>query len=290
MFGYLRPNREELKLKDHRKYMSYYCGLCNAIRRNYGIMWTLFLNYESAYLLLFLESYMKNDTEKIEFRCQMNPLKKVRVAIDTVNLDYVAFVNMLLLEMKLEDDELDEKKHIQKILKSFLNHKKQYKQMKDVHYDLVKDLKRQSRILIELEKAKGSIDSCADTTAEMLVAIIKYWYQINNADYVVEKSIVKLHYYIGKLIYILDAYEDFEKDRKKMQFNPMLYMDKEENYDKVIKKTRTIINLLNYCIKDRLTKIEFNTNKEIMQNVLTHGIEQAINRIEQRKRKCQKNR
>lgn len=59
MFGYLRPYKNELKLKDIKKYSAYYCALCKQIRKDYGIMWSAFLNYESVYVMLFLETITK---------------------------------------------------------------------------------------------------------------------------------------------------------------------------------------------------------------------------------------
>ena len=36
MFGYINVNREELSEENIRIYQSYYCGLCQNLRRNCG--------------------------------------------------------------------------------------------------------------------------------------------------------------------------------------------------------------------------------------------------------------
>ena len=36
MFGYVTPLKSELKFKEFEYFRSYYCGLCNEIKREYG--------------------------------------------------------------------------------------------------------------------------------------------------------------------------------------------------------------------------------------------------------------
>ena len=38
-------------------------------------------------------------------------------------------------------------------------------------------------------------------------------------------------FYLGKFIYILDAYDDLEKDRAQGSYNPLLKMADEEGYE-----------------------------------------------------------
>ena len=37
MFGYVTPLKSELKFKEFEYFRSYYCGLCNEIKREYGM-------------------------------------------------------------------------------------------------------------------------------------------------------------------------------------------------------------------------------------------------------------
>ena len=54
MFGYVRPVREELKCRDFDLYKATYCGLCGAMRRRYGWLAPMFLNYDFTFLALLL--------------------------------------------------------------------------------------------------------------------------------------------------------------------------------------------------------------------------------------------
>ena len=37
MYGYVIVNKPELKFKEYDRYRSYYCGLCDILREQYGI-------------------------------------------------------------------------------------------------------------------------------------------------------------------------------------------------------------------------------------------------------------
>lgn len=285
MFGYLRPYKEELRVKDIKKYSSYYCALCNEIKKDYGRFWTFFLNYESVYILLFLESYMTNEKEEQNITCHMNPFMKKKAQINHKNLEYAAFVNMFLLEMKFEDDESDEGKLLYRFLRKRLNKKNLFQEMSQKHNRLIEVLREQSTKLHELEMEKGTIDSCAGTTGVMLSAIINYWVCSNQEDFEEEENLKKLHYHIGKLIYILDAFQDFERDVKKSQFNPMIYMQGTE--EELKNKVEQIIILFKFSIKREIERVPLITNVDIVTNILTFGIEHTIERIKrEKKKKC----
>jgi hypothetical protein len=36
MFGYIAINKDEMKIKDFHTYQSYYCGLCQSLKKSYG--------------------------------------------------------------------------------------------------------------------------------------------------------------------------------------------------------------------------------------------------------------
>lgn len=285
MFGYLRPFKEELRLKDIKKYSSYYCALCNEIRKDYGKFWTLFLNYESVYILLYLESYMKNEKEENNITCHINPFMKKTVQINNENLKYAAFINMLLLELKFEDDKCDEGNVLYGILQRRLSKKKIFQNLSCDHEELVEALKEQSLQLKELEEKRGTIDSCADTTGIMLSIIIDYRIQNCQSNFEERNESKKLHYYIGKLIYILDAFEDFERDIKKNQFNPMNHMSgtQEERNERIEK----IIFLLQFSIRREIKKVALAMNVDIINNILIYGIGHTVERIKrEKKKKC----
>ena len=56
MFGYVRPVRGEMKCKDFDLYRATYCGLCRCLRRRYGLLAPMFLNFDFTFLALLCGS------------------------------------------------------------------------------------------------------------------------------------------------------------------------------------------------------------------------------------------
>ena len=52
MFGYITANREEMKIRDFKRYRSYYCGLCHALADRYGKTGQLTLTYDMTFLVI----------------------------------------------------------------------------------------------------------------------------------------------------------------------------------------------------------------------------------------------
>ena len=75
MFGYVRPVREELKCKDFDLYRATYCGLCRELRRKYGLLAPMFLNFDFTFLALLLWPAEQRFVP-CRGRCHANPLAR----------------------------------------------------------------------------------------------------------------------------------------------------------------------------------------------------------------------
>jgi hypothetical protein len=51
MFGYILPEKPEMKIKDYELFRAYYCGVCKSIGKRHGLLERFTLNYDSAFLL-----------------------------------------------------------------------------------------------------------------------------------------------------------------------------------------------------------------------------------------------
>ena len=54
MLGYVRPVRDELKVKEWKYYRAAYCGVCDAMGRRMGLTARMFLNYDFTFLAMLL--------------------------------------------------------------------------------------------------------------------------------------------------------------------------------------------------------------------------------------------
>ena len=52
LFGYIKPVKQELKIKDYEAYQGVYCGLCKQLGRVYGPFYRFTLSYDFAFLAM----------------------------------------------------------------------------------------------------------------------------------------------------------------------------------------------------------------------------------------------
>ena len=76
-------------------------------------------------------------------------------------------------------------------------------------------------------------------------------------------------FYMGKFIYLMDAYEDIEKDMKKGNYNPWKAYKDSEGYQEKVQETLTM--MMEECAKafERLPIVE---DAELLRNILYSGV------------------
>ena len=144
------------------------------------------------------------------------------------------------------------------------------------------------------EKAKtDSIDRAADATATMLAEF---------SDYALEDKATpftrNLFYAIGKWIYLIDALDDYDKDRKKGAYNPFILAYGAESRDKLLasengQEVGYIFNAIFFDIRENLSKISFRFNRDLSDNILLRGLPATTKRVmagcgADGKKKCKK--
>ena len=66
MFGYVKPNIPELRVRENELYKATYCGLCRTMGKTTGCLSKLTLNYDFAFLAL-VRFVLEN--RKAEVKC-----------------------------------------------------------------------------------------------------------------------------------------------------------------------------------------------------------------------------
>ena len=107
MFGYVRPVRDELKCKDFNLYRSTYCGLCRTLRRRYGLLAPMILNFDFTFLALLLAPPEARFTP-CRGRCHANPLRRLPMCPESQALDTAADESVILTYWKLRDSVRDD--------------------------------------------------------------------------------------------------------------------------------------------------------------------------------------
>lgn len=275
MFGYILPEKQELKIKEYEQFRAYYCGVCKAIGRRCGQIPRLMLNYDSTFLAILISSVVGEKLSvKIE-RCIAHPIKKRKVIKNSRVVEYASDMNIILAYYNMMDNWKDERSIISgscmlALRSCFLKLKSKYTAKCDIIEDKLKKLS-----ILESEHC-DSMDKVAEPFAELMGEIVAYKPLCKNENE--EKVLRWIGYNLGKWIYILDAYDDLEEDIRKNRYNPLIYQfgyrDGSIDDFKLALRDRVEFNLtysLNQ-IANAYELLEIKRNKGIIENIVYMGM------------------
>lgn len=278
MFGYVNADKKEMTDEERSTYQAYYCGLCRELKRQAGAGAQICLNYDITFLAILLSGLYEPDEVTEPFRCRLHPTKK-RFFHESEVMQYAASMNIVLSYYKLLDDYQDDHKTSRKKIANRFEPVvkrvcEEYPRQTQAIEDFVRDLSdaeyRQEDNLTVLSALSG----------DMLGELFCY-----KEEDVWNESLRSMGYYLGKFIYLLDAYDDMEKDRKNHSFNPMLRaIDKDPSYDAFCRQV--LVSLIAECTKE-FERLPILKNASILRNILYSGIWTKYDMIQARRdHKC----
>lgn len=214
MFGYIMTDRKELKGKDLDTYRAFYCGVCRDLKAAGKERARLTLTYDMVFLAVLLTGLYEAPGQTEEVFCGLHPLKKQAVIRNSYTA-YAADMNLLLSYHNLEDDWLDDRNALSLAASRLL--RREYLKSAAEYPRQVKAIRRYLRDLHRAEEEKNpSIDCAASLTGYLLGEIFVY------QEDVWQEELRSMGLYLGRFIYLMDAWEDREKDRKSGDYNPFL--------------------------------------------------------------------
>ena len=279
MFGYINVNGRELSEDNKQIYQSYYCGLCHALKNFCGKRGQALLNYDMTFLIVLLTGLYEQETISREFTCMVHPMKKRTLRTNDI-ADYAAQMNVLLAYFNLVDDWKDEKDYSKKTLAAM--YERDYLRVRDNYPRQTRAVEDYIEKLSAYEKAgERNIDVVAGLTGEMLGEIFA-WKQDEWYD-----ELKTLGFYMGKFIYLMDAYEDRQKDEKKDAYNPLRFLNvaDEGEYETLCRLMMT--SMISECAKS-FERLPILLNAEILRNIMYSGVWSKYEYIQLKKKKRKK--
>ena len=274
MFGYIVIDKQELKGKHVQEYSAYYCGLCNAIRDKFGQVNRIFLSYDITYLLIVMDSLITEDSKRI--RKKVGCMKKVDLTCSASLAKYASFINMYLLVKKMEDNYIDDKSIVSRLVAKRIEKNINYKIARKTYIELISRVDNNLSKIIEFEKSpyKVSVDEMCVPFAEIMGDILSYPFRKRK----INKQVYDFGYYLGRIVYLIDAFDDYEKDKEKGAFNPLSYF-KVKDEKEIFEYSLAAINLTYMKLKESMSKLDLKKNKEIVENVVNYGIPKKVTTI-----------
>lgn len=279
MFGYININRGQLSEEDKKAYQAYYCGLCRNLKSNCGMKGQALLTYDMTFLIVLLTGLYELENQKKRFTCAIHPTKRQLAYINEAT-DYAADMNVVLAYENFGDDWRDRHSVPKLAYMKILD--KDYQRIYLKYPRQVEAIQHYIEKLEEAEEAKEyNIDAVAGLTGEMLGEIFAW------KDDEWSEELRCFGYYLGKFIYLMDAYEDLEKDTKNHSFNVLrpMYKSDPENFDSFCKLMLT--SMLSECAKS-FERLPILMHGEIIRNILYSGVWSKYEYLQLKKKKKKK--
>ena len=261
MFGYVVMNRPEMKIKDYDLYRSFYCGLCRELRDRYGISGQITLTYDLTFVTLLLSGLYEPPTKKGTSRCIVHPVRRQPVRKNEFT-EYAADMNVFLAYYKCVDDWKDEKK-LSRLAYSRLLERKD-KKAEALWKNKTSVIIRHLNEISAMEKAgETDIDRISGCFGRIMEEILVYkedqW----------EPTLKRMGFYLGKFIYLMDAFDDVEEDMEKGNYNPFAQDYIIEGFEE---KVRQILIMMMAEACREFEKLPIIKYADILRNILYSGV------------------
>ena len=264
MFGYVITNKPELKIREFARYKGIYCGLCQKLKERYGRTGQLTLTYDMTFLILILSSLYEPKEEKKQKRCLVHPAKKQWMITNEIT-DYAADMNLLLSYFHFVDDLEDEKKLSGGAGKMVYGRRAQKIQKK--YPKKAKVIREQLEQLRTLEqKNVTEPDEISRPFGELMAELFCY------REDAFLPILSRFGFFLGKYIYLLDAYMDLEEDEKKGSFNPFFQQNEQADFPK---KIQDILEGTMRAAIVEFEKLPLEQDIAILRNILYEGVKIA---------------
>ena len=220
------------KSKRDKDYRFHYCGVCKTIASDYGQKMRVFLNHDITFFAQLLselsgESRQNWDGSFSRANCFALPSK----VEETVPLSFsiASAVNILLAELTLNDKVMDSSgktASVWKWFKSFVSPRglEAVERLKGWRFP-VEEILSLARLQYKRERIRPRIDNgekllgyYSEFTARITGLIFQHASTLTGHAGQKEEM-YRIGFGLGSIVYLLDAVEDFEKDRKEKTFN-----------------------------------------------------------------------
>lgn len=278
MFGYININRDELSEENKKIYQAYYCGLCQELRKAAGRKGQLLLNYDMTFLIVLLTGLYELPNKEEQFVCALHPTKK-RTSYINEATEYAAAMNVILSYQNFEDDWRDEHALTKKAFSKLLS--RDYEEIRRKYPRQVQALEHYMEQLEEAEKQnETNMDVLAGLGGTMLGEIFAW------KDDIWSEELRCLGFYMGKFIYLMDAYDDAEEDKKKNHYNPLTNASMESDKDFETLSKLVLTSMMSECAKS-FERLPILLHADILRNILYSGVwcKYEYNRLKRDKKK-----
>ena len=271
MIGYIKTYQLDLKFREYYRYREYYCGLCRSLGRNHGQRSRIMLGYDMTFLAILLDGVYDSETEKNRFRCMLHPFSR-RHSLSNAFIDYAADMDLYMAYLKCLDDWHDDRNLFRGISAFFLRGtakriEASYPEKSLAVREALEELHRfEEERSMDFEGAAG----CVGRALAEMFRFGGLW----------DDRLAAMGFYLGKYIYLLDAYEDLEEDIRKNRYNPFLELSRENDFHE---RVRGILKMMISRSAEEFEMLPVDENMALLRNIIYAGAWNSFQQIVRKK-------
>ena len=221
MFGYLKYEHKK-KVKNNIYYY-HYCGLCNALKKNYGTLTMITLNNDVAFLSLVLSTCINNFFYEPSMCCMIKRKNKIKEVYSCEYWKRLSAFSLSLAYAKSYDNVLDSNKIVEKIhfaIVKFITRK-----AKKENNELFIYMRSSMNMLKKMENEKCGLKEQSKMFSETVShAIDKFVLKDEIVlDVSSKETSLRLVKAIVQWICFVDSIDDYDDDMKNNNYNPLYY-------------------------------------------------------------------
>ncbi len=261
MFGYVTIDPTELAQESRDRYQAYYCGLCRVLKQRFGNVGRVTLSNDMTFLYLLLSSLYEPEEEIAEGRCPPHPIRQ-RQGLTNEVAAYCADMNIALAYHKCLDDWADDRSLSGRAEAALL--RKAYRQVAERYPEKCAAIASALQDIGGIEQ-QGLLepDAPANLTARMLGEIFVYTHDLWAVP------LRTIGEGLGRFIYLMDAYDDLQKDAKRSRYNPLAAYRDQPDFE------RLCLDSLTYVMAEATQAFEvlpLVKDVAILRNILYSGV------------------
>lgn len=279
MFGYVRTDKGELKVREYELYRGLYCTLCKQLSKRYGVFSRFILSYDMTFLALVRLSAKGIFPVFKGGRCPFNPAKRCNYCTNAEDeYAFVCAAAILMFYYKVKDNIADSpffKRLLFFLLLPFAaikrkKAKKLFPQLDSLISDCLQKQAETER------KNTSSPDEAAHNSADALGKIFSAGFEEK------KKELYFFGYFVGRWVYLIDALDDIEKDIKNRSFN--VFVNKYSLTSKTLPEEakHEIQSTLNHSSAEAVKAFKSANSpllSEIIENILYGGMFRSAENI-----------
>lgn len=207
-------------------YRAHFCGLCNRLRRDYGLPMRFLVNRDATFLSILGTALHPDSASPVYATC-CNPLGIPRPVVQEGDaVSYAAAVTLCGLSAKLDDEVLDRRSRpagiacrgLRGVLSRPICRAEATLKGRGFPVAAVRDALSEQSFLEEEACARGrpDLDALCRPSAFAFGQIVAHTGERAG------KALERIGESLGRLMYTLDAFVDRQRDERSRQFNPFL--------------------------------------------------------------------